>query len=188
MALTREALCAYLEGTLGVPSDDLADPEALLFSTGILDSFSMVDLIMFIEGEAGVQLSPADVRLENLDYVHDEFLEIANIADVTIDLSGAQIVEQDNADYSLGFGMSYRPSSDLSCGINYSTRFDRQWKIAYTSQGAVRDLSRRSRHRNLRANANYDPSRATSISASASRSRQRSGTFDSFTLNLTRRV
>ncbi len=69
MALTREALCAYLEGTLGVPSDDLADPEALLFSTGILDSFSMVDLIMFIEGEAGVQLSPADVRLENLDSV-----------------------------------------------------------------------------------------------------------------------
>jgi hypothetical protein len=100
----------------------------------------------------------------------------------------AQIVEQDNADYSLGLGMSYRPSSDLSFGINYSTRLDRQWKIAYTSQGAVRDLSRRSRHRNLRVNGSYNPSPATSISASASRSRQRSGTFDSFTLNLTRRV
>lgn len=100
----------------------------------------------------------------------------------------AQIVEQDNADYSLGLGMSYRPSSDLSFSINYSTRLDRQWKIAYTSQGAVRDLSRRSRHRNLRVNGNYNPSPATSISVSASRSRQRSGTFDSFTLNLTRRV
>ena len=100
----------------------------------------------------------------------------------------AQIVEQDNADYSLGVGMSYRPSSELSCGLNYSYRLDRQWKIAYTTQGAERDLARRSRHRNLRFSTNYDPSKATSITGSASRSRQRSGTFDSFSVALTRRI
>ena len=100
----------------------------------------------------------------------------------------AQIVEQDNADYSLGVGMSYRPNSELSCGLNYSYRFDRQWKIAYTAQGAERDLARRSRHRNLRFSTNYDPSKATSISGTASRSLQRSGTFDSFSVALTRKM
>ena len=99
-----------------------------------------------------------------------------------------QIVEQDNADYAIGTGMSYRPSADLSCGLNYSYRLDRQWKIAYTSQGPERQLSRRSPHRNLRLSTNYTPRPATSVSATASRSRQRSGTFDSFSVSLTKRV
>jgi len=45
------------------------DATTPLFSSSLLDSFTMVDLIMFIEKSAGVRLSPADVTLDNLDSI-----------------------------------------------------------------------------------------------------------------------
>lgn len=68
---------------------------------------------------------------------------------------GAQIVEEDNADYSLGTGMSYRPLDTLILGMNYSYRLDRKWSLNYTSDGVVRELERRNPHRTLRANVDY---------------------------------
>jgi acyl carrier protein len=47
-----------------VPVHDLAVP-----SDGVLDSFSMVDLIAFIEKEAEIKMKPGDVRLDNLDSI-----------------------------------------------------------------------------------------------------------------------
>jgi acyl carrier protein len=40
-----------------------------LFSEGFLDSFSIVDLVLFIETSAGIQIDPSDVNLDNLDSV-----------------------------------------------------------------------------------------------------------------------
>ncbi len=100
----------------------------------------------------------------------------------------AQIVEQDNADFNFGTNMNYRVNDELSCGVNYSSRLDRQWKWTYPVGGPERDLSRRNRHRTLGVSANYNPSSETSMNARASRSRQRSGTFDSFSVTFTRRV
>jgi acyl carrier protein len=66
MALDHAALLAYLQQSQGLNPAEL-DHDTPLFSSGLLDSFSMVDLIMFIEGSAGIQVAPTDVTLDNLD-------------------------------------------------------------------------------------------------------------------------
>ena len=45
------------------------DDESLLFSTSVLDSFVLVDIIGFIEQETGRPMGPDDVTLENLDSI-----------------------------------------------------------------------------------------------------------------------
>lgn len=40
-----------------------------LFSSGILDSFGMVDLLTFVESVAGRKFRVVDVNLENLDSI-----------------------------------------------------------------------------------------------------------------------
>ena len=66
--MTREALMTYLNDKMGVDTSSIAD-DTPLFSSNLLDSFSMVDLIMFVEKEGGVKLNPTDVNLDNLDSV-----------------------------------------------------------------------------------------------------------------------
>jgi len=68
MALSRDALFTYLIEKLDVDERALGD-DTLLFSSSLLDSFRMVDLILFIETEAGVRLGPMDVNLDNLDSI-----------------------------------------------------------------------------------------------------------------------
>ena len=48
-----------------------------LFSSGILDSFNLVDLVNFIENEAEIRISPFDMSLENLDSI-DKIIEFVN--------------------------------------------------------------------------------------------------------------
>jgi acyl carrier protein len=45
------------------------DDETRLFSSGLLDSFSMVDLIFFIEENAKIRIKPTEVNLDNLDSI-----------------------------------------------------------------------------------------------------------------------
>ena len=68
MAISRESLVAYLENEHGVDAADLTD-DAPLFSGGLLDSFSLVDLILFIEKGAGFKMNPTEVSLDNLDSI-----------------------------------------------------------------------------------------------------------------------
>ena len=68
MALTREALMEYLIEQHEVEPDELED-DTPIFSSGILDSFSLVDLILFIEESADLNMDPADVNLDNLDTI-----------------------------------------------------------------------------------------------------------------------
>lgn len=68
MALERTKLLDYLSNNLGVEIADI-DDETPLFSSGLLDSFTMVDVIMFIEQEGGIKLNPTEVNLDNLDSV-----------------------------------------------------------------------------------------------------------------------
>lgn len=102
--------------------------------------------------------------------------------------SGSQIVEEDNSDQRISLGTSYRPFDDLSLGVNYSYRLDRQWQYTYSGQGGERDLVRRDSARNIGANLDYKPRGHTSVTLRGSRSRQRAGTFDSFNVNLSRRL
>ena len=68
MALTRQTLTRYLVEKQGVDAHALADGP-LLFTSGLLDSFTMVDLILFIEEEGGFKMRAAEVNLDNLDSI-----------------------------------------------------------------------------------------------------------------------
>jgi len=68
MSLTHEALIIFLEEKMGLDPEDI-EPGTELFSSGILDSFSMVELVMFIESSAGIKLNPGDIRLDYLDSI-----------------------------------------------------------------------------------------------------------------------
>ena len=66
--MNTESLKTYLGNRMGLDTSTLEE-NTPLFSSNLLDSFSMVDLIMFIEKEGGVRLDPADVSLDNLDSI-----------------------------------------------------------------------------------------------------------------------
>ena len=64
MSLTYGKLIGYLRDSLNI---DSADGESELFSSGLLDSVSMVNLLAFIEQSAGIAIRAEDVTLENFD-------------------------------------------------------------------------------------------------------------------------
>jgi acyl carrier protein len=68
VALTRESVLDYLANALQVDTSALEDATPL-FSSSLLDSFSMVDLVVFLEKEGGFRMRPAEVNLDNLDSV-----------------------------------------------------------------------------------------------------------------------
>ena len=68
MVLDRENLRRYLHEKQGLEPADFAD-DTLLFSSGLIDSFSMVDLIIFIEETGGLRVHPTDVTLDNFDSI-----------------------------------------------------------------------------------------------------------------------
>ena len=68
MSVDRHTLRAFLASELGVNVAKVED-DTLLFSTGTIDSFSLVTLISFLEEQGGFQMDAGDVNLENLDSV-----------------------------------------------------------------------------------------------------------------------
>ena len=67
MSLNAEDLIGYLKNDLNI--DEPVDAETELFSSGLLDSVSMVGLITFIEERTGATIQPGDVTLDNFDTV-----------------------------------------------------------------------------------------------------------------------
>lgn len=45
------------------------DDETPLFSSGLIDSFALVDLILLIERECRIRVGPTEVTLDNLDSI-----------------------------------------------------------------------------------------------------------------------
>lgn len=68
MALTRTSLTEFIADTLGVDTGEVDDGTPL-FSSGLIDSEDMVELVFFIEGEEDFQFAPDDISLDNLDSV-----------------------------------------------------------------------------------------------------------------------
>ncbi len=66
--LTKETLLKYLESGLALDTADVNETTAL-FSSSLLDSLAMVELIAFVEGAANVRFQPHDVTLDNLDSI-----------------------------------------------------------------------------------------------------------------------
>ena len=68
MALDRDQLVKYLEGDLRVDTSKVEDTTPL-FSSGMVDSFAIVELMLFLEQATGAKLNPEDVTLDNLDTI-----------------------------------------------------------------------------------------------------------------------
>lgn len=68
VALSFEDFRRFLVDELGVEDDNLAG-ETPLFSSGVIDSFSLVTLMTFIETSGEVSILPSDVTLENFDSI-----------------------------------------------------------------------------------------------------------------------
>ena len=68
MALDRTELLQYLSERFAVSVDGLGDEEPL-FSSGLLDSFNVTELVLYIEERSGRFVDPDDLSFENLDSV-----------------------------------------------------------------------------------------------------------------------
>ncbi len=68
MALTRETLIAFLVDTFDVQRDELQD-DTPIFSQGLLDSFSLLELVTHLESQGGFKMGAMEVNLDNLDTI-----------------------------------------------------------------------------------------------------------------------
>lgn len=68
MPLNQEGLLQFMESKLGVDTGEL-DADTPLFSSGIIDSSGMVELIVYVESAADVKFAPDDISLDHLDSI-----------------------------------------------------------------------------------------------------------------------
>ena len=68
MPALQDKLIQFVANQAGSAADDF-DENTVLFSSSLLDSYTMIDLIEFIEKNENVRFKPADIRLENLDSI-----------------------------------------------------------------------------------------------------------------------
>ncbi len=66
MAMDRETLLRFLENRLGVDRAEV-DDETPLFSSGLVDSVALAELIVYVEKESGVSFQSEDITLDHLD-------------------------------------------------------------------------------------------------------------------------
>ncbi len=68
MTVTHDDLMAFLRDGLHVDTSSI-DTDTALFTSSLIDSFAMVELIVFLEKAGEIRMPPADVTLTNLDSV-----------------------------------------------------------------------------------------------------------------------
>ena len=68
MHITRELLRNYLQDNFGLEIHDI-DDSTKLFSGGLLDSFSVADLLLFIEEKGNIVVEPEEITYDNLDTI-----------------------------------------------------------------------------------------------------------------------
>jgi acyl carrier protein len=68
VTLTPSVLSNYLSDQLGIDTAGITD-DTPLFSSGLIDSFSMLDLVVFIEKNAGFRIKPTEMTMDNLDSI-----------------------------------------------------------------------------------------------------------------------
>lgn len=68
MPLTPDELKQYLSDNFGVDAAAI-DGQTPLFSSGLLDSFSLVDMVAHIERVGQFKMKATEVNLDNLDSV-----------------------------------------------------------------------------------------------------------------------
>lgn len=66
IASIMTAIADYIVENFELESEDL-EQDTPLFSSSLLDSFAMVDLVSFIENQSGARFEVLDMHLGNLD-------------------------------------------------------------------------------------------------------------------------
>ena len=66
--MTKSDILNFLKSQFAIDPNEVNENTGL-FSEGLLDSFSIVDLVMYIENTNGIKLQPTDVNLDNLDSI-----------------------------------------------------------------------------------------------------------------------
>jgi acyl carrier protein len=64
----RQVLREYLTQQFGANAAGL-DDDTPLFSSGLIDSLSVIDFVTFIESKTGQTIPPIDITLDNLDTI-----------------------------------------------------------------------------------------------------------------------
>jgi acyl carrier protein len=67
-AAISAAFVRFLGREFGLQPEELED-DAALFTSGVLSSLDIVRLVLFMEAEFGITVSPLDVSLERFDSV-----------------------------------------------------------------------------------------------------------------------
>ena len=68
MNITHDELKSYLIKEFNLERVELTE-DTPLFSSNLLDSFSMVDLVRIVEEMTGSRIRPTDLTLENFDSI-----------------------------------------------------------------------------------------------------------------------
>lgn len=68
MTITHDELKSCLIKEFNLERVEITE-ETLLFSSNLLDSFSMVDLVRIVEEMTGSRIRPTDLTLENFDSI-----------------------------------------------------------------------------------------------------------------------
>ena len=68
MPLSESMLFEWLIENVYAEKDEL-DKESKLYSSGLIDSFSLMDLVVFIEKQSKIKIGASELTLENFDTV-----------------------------------------------------------------------------------------------------------------------
>jgi acyl carrier protein len=63
-----EKIREYIAQNLGIDLSGVSNDEAL-FSSGIIDSFALIELLAFLENDLGVEIDIADIDIDQLDTI-----------------------------------------------------------------------------------------------------------------------
>lgn len=58
----------FIQANLGVEASDISDDEPL-FTSGIIDSFALLEMLSFLEREMGCKVDLAELDIEQLDSI-----------------------------------------------------------------------------------------------------------------------
>jgi acyl carrier protein len=65
-----EKLAGYISKEIMKQPDRKIDPDEALISGGLIDSFSLVDLALFVEENFGVRIDDTELNADTFDSIH----------------------------------------------------------------------------------------------------------------------
>jgi acyl carrier protein len=68
VSISSAKIIEYMQQDLAVDTADI-EVDTPLFSSGIIDSFALVDLIIFLEEQCNFRINAMDVNLDNMDSI-----------------------------------------------------------------------------------------------------------------------